>query len=1172
MVLPVGAIFNQEPPSSLTSSYDEEYNMSHLWTRPSWSEIENEHSESSQKQSISSVSWSACGMAGPYGHQGYHFYDGLRHATFLIILIWMRWTDDFSAKQFPSRRQSLLLPARRVGRRRYPLPRLRVPRVLPHSTSSGTSWSCAMFLWLMVWANLLLPCMAATDPVPDHQQQPSGTLQTIIEQFQTPTADLEENHIMLHHLFTCTANVVNQHPAELIQLHSYKPGLGRRSTFTTRAQLGEGLQRLRERWQEFPDLAMAAVIPAPPPLETFAPEQTWVVWEPVPIPWTIGLWDIRTAEHELLERKAISVLRQLTLRDLLRQLGLFDFCTARPSPCRWYCNYGEWLLVDVFPVQLHDGFYVQLQLTLEVTNILQLWEAVAETPPRPPPPVPPHMLRPGEASHPGPTWWVGTVNPTGLRGKEAVLATLPEGIWGVAETHLSGVSMTASVRALQTAAKRESKAAFVLPGAAVALRARSDVSGTWAGVLLWTAGVPQHLHLPWPNAEYHLGRVQAATIWLGPIPVRCLNLYGWSRGPTWPKAVQATNSMLQQVTQEFVLSQGGYRVILGDFNLELSQMPCAAIWRSQGWIEAQEWAWENQQQEIEPTCKGKTRPDMVFISPELRKHLIAVRLWDIFSDHRPLGVALDLPLQEVPHLAWPLPQEVPWLQVELQQWKQANMHPGELSQTPHLQTEFAAWCNRYEDSFTGYVGTPSTSLQPLHRGRGQLLAPTSRPAAPPVIKPSRPGERRPASAALCREVLQWFQQLRRLQSLCQALRAQKDTIEAQLYRMQLWQCIRRAKGFNQRFEGWWPQRPHRCQGSPQLLPEALPTLHCVEIIFEDFEINYRKLESWHCRRRRELLEVSFRDKTSKLFASLKPVSRNELNHLISTSTYTIVSVNQPGTIVTTDNPLPMGPQHEYFLGPHTAQISLQEDGTYLVDTDGLLIPGFVITVHVHKSTVQEIQEELKSFWEPRWCKHPAPNAQDWSRILAFARAHLPPGQLPYSPISLSQWAIANKRYKQTAARGPDGFSRLDLLHMPTGLVHELLSQVALWEERREWPDALRNGFVFGLPKRLVSQTAGDFRPVVIYSIIYRSWSSIRARAFLRHLNDWAGHHQYGYLPEAETTELWYLSQALIERAVQGSEPLMGLVMDLEKAFESIPRQPIRELALWLGMPAQIIDL
>lgn len=49
------------------------------------------------------------------------------------------------------------------------------------------------------------------------------------------------------------------------------------------------------------------------------------------------------------------------------------------------------------------------------------------------------VIRYGEALHPGPDLWFGTTNPSGTANKEFVCGTLPPGVWGISETHLTAI-------------------------------------------------------------------------------------------------------------------------------------------------------------------------------------------------------------------------------------------------------------------------------------------------------------------------------------------------------------------------------------------------------------------------------------------------------------------------------------------------------------------------------------------------------------------------------------------------------------------------------------------------------------------------------------------------------------------------------------------------------------
>ena len=83
--------------------------------------------------------------------------------------------------------------------------------------------------------------------------------------------------------------------------------------------------------------------------------------------------------------------------------------------------------------------------------------------------------------------------------------------------------------------------------------------------------------------------------------------------------------------------------------------------------------------------------------------------------------------------------------------------------------------------------------------------------------------------------------------------------------------------------------------------------------------------------------------------------------------------------------------------------------------------------------------------------------------------------------------------------------------MPEVFQENLVQQMNHWETIGEFPAALCTGFVHPLPKRDDSVQVGDFRPVIIYSMIYRSWASLRAKQILEMLSQCAGHHQFVFL-------------------------------------------------------------
>ena len=189
-----------------------------------------------------------------------------------------------------------------------------------------------------------------------------------------------------------------------------------------------------------------------------------------------------------------------------------------------------------------------------------------------------------------------------------------------------------------------------------------------------------------------------------------------------------------------------------------------------------------------------------------------------------------------------------------------------------------------------------------------------------------------SSEFLGREVQRWFLQLRRLQSLCHALKAGKQTIDAQLYRACLWRAIREAKGFHGKFNKWWTRRSVRLQGSPNEVPENPPSEAVAKLMFEDFLVNYRKLESWHARRRNETLQLHLEAHTDKLFALVKPQPKGALVHLEEEKSAYIIGVSEDRKMIHLDQEVPVGISVAFEIDGVPAQ-NIQRRGLHLHNSD-----------------------------------------------------------------------------------------------------------------------------------------------------------------------------------------------------------------------------------------------
>ena len=99
------------------------------------------------------------------------------------------------------------------------------------------------------------------------------------------------------------------------------------------------------------------------------------------------------------------------------------------------------------------------------------------------------------------------------------------------------------------------------------------------------------------------------------------------------------------------------------------------------------------------------------------------------------------------------------------------------------------------------------------------------------------------------------------------------------------------------------------------------------------------------------------------------------------------------------------------------------------------------------------------------------------------------------------------------------------------------------------------GFVVALEKNPGAETVNQYRPITVFSLCYRTWSSIRARQVLQHLQPLAPSTCTGNLPGKHAAHVWYGIMQEIELAQLNKGSLSGWVVDLVKAFNMLPRTP-----------------
>ena len=657
------------------------------------------------------------------------------------------------------------------------------------------------------------------------------------------------------------------------------------------------------------------------------------------------------------------------------------------------------------------------------------------------------------------------------------------------------------------------------------------------------------------------------------------------KGPTYPRAVELSESLLTPITEELVLGRSGYRVILGDMNCPAGSLRQMQLWQSCGWIELQDLMFQKYGIPKRATCKSATSPDQIWLSPEVVPLVQNVAFWNIFPDHQVLIAGLFFPPVRVVEPQWRLPGHIPWEKVHQDQWISspdwgplfqsnlshvvraglATVPSGEIPGSQHSATlDFRRWSASFEEQVSKCVATSVGRHDRSFFGRGSITRPKPRRTHAPVIKPPRPGELAPASGFLNRSVAAWYKQMRRLQSYCHAVKSSRvgDTYFS---RAALWNSVRRASGFCGGFPVWWSHRPYQDQGAPRTLPVVPPGQSVAQLVFDDFVQNYRRYEHWQLQRRRESCRNKMIATSQALYACTRKPAKAPLDCLVDTQSQPIDVVDTRHNLVRAPEPYHVTDTATWTLQGLPARVRVVDD-VYQVESDLVLASGQSLSCHTMTTSPEEIHDRLHQLWSPRWNRHAEVPEATWDDVCRYAVDTLPAGQIELPPITVQDFKRAVHSFKPRAATGPCGWTRADLAHLTDGQIQQILDGYHMIEAGHAWPRQWCIGLIHCLQKKDSSVSVDGYRPITVTSIFYRLFAGIRAGQILSQLAKAADEMQCGFMQGRQASDVWFFIGVCLELSTHQSTPVHGIVADLVKAYNTLPRRPTFKCLEVLGVP------
>ena len=462
-------------------------------------------------------------------------------------------------------------------------------------------------------------------------------------------------------------------------------------------------------------------------------------------------------------------------------------------------------------------------------------------------------------------------------------------------------------------------------------------------------------------------------------------------------------------------------------------------------------------------------------------------------------------------------------------------------------------------------------LLPSQKGRCRNKEPQKLRAHSKPLKPSRSGHVTPLFQGHNLQHQRQFTQLRRLESLRRLFNVSSWNTNQLVHAQREWRAVHRAQGFGH-FPTWWSSVPEKFANAPEALPTELPTAEELSSICLVVEREVRRNEKLLQAELVAKAKLNRATNPNKIFRDFAKAKAAPVSVLVDYSEASIVEVDHEQQALLLDR------QHEFgsgdIIAPHGSfkPIIMCDDMIWVDDVSGFA-PGQKLRQEHFVGQLEELFSRFSEEWQQRWDKHKDIPDQHWQPLTEFFDSAQPAGPLQaYVPITIQQWKKAVAKKKPSAAQGPDGWTRQDLLHLPDDLTQAILDLITRVEcGQAQWPQQWLCGIVHSLEKHEGATSVSSYRPITIFSLIYRTWASIRAKEMLLHLLPQMPGECFGNLPARCTTNLWMALQATMEDNHANGQHSCGAVLDIVKCFNYLPRTPILQALRRLGAAPQIIQ-
>ena len=689
-------------------------------------------------------------------------------------------------------------------------------------------------------------------------------------------------------------------------------------------------------------------------------------------------------------------------------------------------------------------------------------------------------------------------------------------------------------------------------------------------------------------------RVNASVIFMGEIEVLFICVYGFAK-----KCLEGRrlNDILLARVFNIANECNMPFVVGGDFNTPPTSLPSFQAFAGMGAIEIFTYHKCITGIELPKTCKNATSNDTMIIHPRLIPFISKMEVrQDLQIDvHSPMIVTFNLEQTVEPRMIWDVPNswhslvESPQLFEQSYEICRDKVHLNSAIQDPEKDGEvlLQEWSRVVENAVDRTIQIqhlnqperfPTRGLPLSHKGRcvkreRELVKHSGGPRA------DRQTGYEPPEEVFRLHSKQKVKQVRRIRSYIRATNSANEKYgkglwphDVKLQLQQEWNKIMNAVGYPGTWWKWilafecvthvtWDNPSDEFVSIVAQITEHDCNITCCE------EANIRD------RFRKQRIQIDSSAGSGKLvYKILKGKQTKPLQQFpvfVEVQATLCRSSRQSIVLRIADDAQFMVGQLATF-GDADVRIEQQQKSVVKIQ----LLKGILPTVGLLKQSsyaysTSDVFREFQRFWAPIWLRenqHEQFDQGAWEDFFQqLEDIVLPKFDLKVTLDDPELWISTIQRMKSYTAHGACGWRTEELKVLPKQAIYDLCEIF-----KKIWPSGmpanLAQARVIMLEKNAAPKGIQDGRPITILSVVSRLASKLIADQVLLQLSTLLPPQISGGLVARGTYDLSVQQHFQIEKAISNRTQLGGDTLDLVKAFNYIPRCPLRQLFCLFGVP------